>query len=387
VTISSIARLLPTMRTSRCVPPVPGSTPSVTSGRPTLPSPSRDAQVGRHGDLEAAADGVAVERGDHQLRRLLEAVQRLVGVQAEVVLEGRVRRLEHVDVGAGAEELLARAGEHDHVHVVVEARLEDRRVELAHHLVGVGVGRRVVEGQVGDPLADLVVHQRENPAIESVIYLRGRVLAAKRTAYDRLINQGKGEKEIAALMEHQHRTIVAAIRAGRFDGRIEQASAMAKSPDATGTIPPREERPVADPFGGGGDERPALAVDALRSAALADEEGPTLDQVILDYLSAEAEQEHLVLVLDGHEEIQPGRTNELTVRAYSSKSGLPVSGVKIAVKMLSTVEDPRTLLTAETDGIGSLEFQLDVPATNGGSVALVISGASDLGRAEIKQLL
>ena len=47
----------------------------------------RDAQVGRHRDFEAAADGVAVERGDHELRRLLEAVQRLVRVQAEVVLE------------------------------------------------------------------------------------------------------------------------------------------------------------------------------------------------------------------------------------------------------------------------------------------------------------
>ena len=48
----------------------------------------RDADVGRHRHLEPAADGVAVERGDHELRRLLEPVQRLVGVQAEVVLEG-----------------------------------------------------------------------------------------------------------------------------------------------------------------------------------------------------------------------------------------------------------------------------------------------------------
>ena len=104
-------------------------------------------------------------------------------------------------------------------------------------------------------------------------------------------------------------------------------------------------------------------------------------------LSAEAEQEHLVLVLDGHDEIQAGRSNNLTLRAYSSKSGLPVAGVQVAVKMLSTVADPRTLLVAETDGVGSLEFQLDVPRFDHGSMALVISGASDLGRAEIKQLL
>lgn len=220
-----------------------------------------------------------------------------------------------------------------------------------------------------------------NPAIESVIYLRGRVLAAKRTAYENLINQGKGEREIASLMEHQHRTIVAAIKAGRFDGRIEQAARA-----ASGEIDPAAGKPRAtDPFtenGDAGDE----SVN-LRAAIEAERHGPSLDQVILDYLSSEAEQEHLVLVLDGHDEIRTGRSNHLVLRAYSSKSGLPVAGVQVAVKMLSTLSDPRTLLTAETDDVGTLEFHLDVPNIDRGSVALVISGASDLGRAEIKQLL
>ena len=219
----------------------------------------------------------------------------------------------------------------------------------------------------------------DNPSIESVIYLRGRVLAAKRTAYQNLLDDGRGDREIAALMEHQHRTIVAAIKSGRFDGRIEQAASGARAggngddAHADGTDPFQEERA---PF-----------TDAFKAAALAEEQGPTLDQVILDYLSAEADQEHLVLVLDGHDEIRSGRTNNLTLRAYSSKSGLPVAGVHVAVKMLSTVADPRTLLVAETDDVGALEFHLDVPNIDRGSAALVISGSSDLGRAEIKQLL
>lgn len=236
---------------------------------------------------------------------------------------------------------------------------------------------------------DLVLHVQtedkglDNPAIESVIYLRGRVLAAKRTAYEKLINQGKGEREIAAVMEHQHRTIVAAIRAGRFDGRIEQAIAAAR-----GDVAPAPPAAPVDPFPPeNGESAPPERLDAIRATLIAEEHGPTLDQVILEYLSAEAEQEHLVLVLDGHDEIQAGRSNNLTLRAYSSKSGLPVAGVQVAVKMLSTVADPRTLLVAETDGVGSLEFSLDVPRFDHGSMALVISGASDLGRAEIKQLL
>jgi hypothetical protein len=222
---------------------------------------------------------------------------------------------------------------------------------------------------------------RENPAIESVIYLRGRVLAAKRTAYENLLNQGKGEREIAALMEHQHRTILAAIKAGRFDGRIEQASRSASGEHEVGLD---RLRASTDPFR---EEAGEGEAEALRAAIEAEERGPTLDQVILDYLSAEAEQEHLVLVLDGHDEIRTGRSNHLVLHAYSSKSGLPIAGVQVAVKMLSTIADPRTLLTAETDDVGTLEFHLDVPTIDRGSVALVISGASDLGRAEIKQLL
>ena len=41
LTISSIAVLLLIRRARRCVPPVPGSTPSVTSGSPILPAPLR----------------------------------------------------------------------------------------------------------------------------------------------------------------------------------------------------------------------------------------------------------------------------------------------------------------------------------------------------------
>ena len=117
-----------------------------------------DHEVGGHRDLETTADGVAVECRDHQLGRLLEPVEGLVGVQAEVVLEVRVRLLEHVDVGAGAEELLAQTGQHDDVNICVEPGGEDRVVELAHHLVGVGVGRWVAEGQIGDAVLDLVVN-------------------------------------------------------------------------------------------------------------------------------------------------------------------------------------------------------------------------------------
>jgi hypothetical protein len=255
---------------------------------------------------------------------------------------------------------------------------------------------------------------RGNPFIESVVYVAGRVVATTRSSYAALLEQGKGDPEIASLMDHQHRTIVAAIRAGRFDGKL----AGLKGPGAAGGAAPsattaRHESPEthAQTLMQTG-AIPAEAVDAAVAGLppefqplqglppLADlsgvpelpdldepDEGPTLDQVILDYLSTEAEHEQLVLSMDGQEEIQPGKVNNLTLRAYSSKSGLPLAGVQVSVKMLSTVADPRTLMVGETDDVGAVEMRLDVPAFARGSAALIISGSSELGRAEIKQLL
>src|SRR5882724_1736680 len=118
-----------------------------------------DEQVRGHGDLQPAAHGVPFERRDDQLGGLLQAVQGLVGVEAEVVLEVGVRSLQHVDVGPGAEELLPLAVQHQHIDVLVEAGLQNGRVELAHHLVGIGIGGWVVQGDVGDSVLDFVVNQ------------------------------------------------------------------------------------------------------------------------------------------------------------------------------------------------------------------------------------
>jgi hypothetical protein len=87
------------------------------------------------------------------------------GVQAKVILEAGRRLFEHVDVGAGADEFLTRAGQHDHVHTIVHARGQNGIVYLAHHFVGIRIGRRVVElddgDAVGDAVADLlVIHAR-----------------------------------------------------------------------------------------------------------------------------------------------------------------------------------------------------------------------------------
>jgi len=95
--------------------------------------------------IDPSGDGGYFQRGDDQLRRLLEAVQRLVRMQAEVVLELRRDLRKHLDVRAGGEELVAGAAEHDDVDVVVHTRIQDARIELLVHFIGVGVSRGVVQ--------------------------------------------------------------------------------------------------------------------------------------------------------------------------------------------------------------------------------------------------
>ena len=189
----------------------------------------------------------------------------------------------------------------------------------------------------GAPRPDRGQGTRESVHRERHLRARTRAGAPSARRTPHLLDEGKGEREIAALMEHQHRTIVAAIRAGRFDGRLEQAGRRARGRGAA-TEPSlraplrRSCRPAAAPSKRSR-RRGAMPAFRLRrracEAAIPSSRrrprptGPTLDQVILDYLSTEAEQEHLVLVLDGHDEIRPGAPTTSTLRAYSSKSGLP----------------------------------------------------------------
>lgn len=214
---------------------------------------------------------------------------------------------------------------------------------------------------------DVVLHvQTEdkglaNPFVESIIYVSGQVLAARRSSYAALVAEGKGEREIAGLMDHQHRTIIAAIRSGRFDDKIAARLGI----------------------------RPASRSSATTGAftAIDSQGGPTLDQVILDYLSSEAENEQLVLSIEGEGQVVPGSRNVMSVRATSSKTGQPIAGAQVMVKILSTVAEPRTVSAGETDGDGALDVVIDIPSFDRGTAALIISAISELGRAEIKSLL
>jgi hypothetical protein len=218
--------------------------------------------------------------------------------------------------------------------------------------------------------SDLVLHVQtedkgqSNPFIESLIYHRGQVVVAKRASYADLLEEGKGNDAIMAFMDHQHRLMIKAIQAGKFDHKIKDFLPH-KSSERT------KEVETAD-----------VEID------LVDEGSRTLDQVILEYLTSEAEQEQLVLFLEGETpELKAGSSGDLALRARSSKSGEPIAGAKINIKMISTFGGPRTLGVGETDADGFLGLRIDVPPVDRGTAALIITAASQIGQAELKHLL
>jgi hypothetical protein len=195
-----------------------------------------------------------------------------------------------------------------------------------------------------------------NPCIESLVYVGGEILASKKTSYADRLSEGADDKTIAQLMELQHKTIIAAVKRGRFDKVHDtvQAKTVAQ-PNAETVVPIEEEK--------------------------------TLDQVILDYLASEAESEHLELDLIDPVDFIAGQSFELRVTAQRSLSQQPIEGATIEVKVISTVEPPRVIFRGKTDAEGSAVVRSVVPMFNEGTAAVIVSAQSDLGNDELKQLV
>lgn len=239
-----------------------------------------------------------------------------------------------------------------------------------------------------------------NPFIESLVYVGGQVLASKRASYANLLAEGKDDKSVLALMDHQHRTMIAAIRHGKFDDKLSDLKservtssgrpvpaapedgaaagpgAVAASLEVTmpATAPPPPQAPLRPPA-----SRPPTTETRAPERSL--------DQVILEYLTNEADQEQLLLTLERDPDLGLGRRVALALRACSSKSGRPVPGTQVSVRMISTVAEPRALANGRTDDEGAIELAFDIPALGRGTAALIITAVSAIGRAELKHLL
>lgn len=228
--------------------------------------------------------------------------------------------------------------------------------------------------------ADLVFHVQtedkgvEVACIESLVYVGGQILGKRRTSYREVVEASEGRAAIVDLMDRQHRLMIAGIRGGEYDEKLVSLGLVtAPAVAEEGTEPPSEPIPISE-------ESPFSPVAATG-------ESQTLDQMILDYLNSEAEQEHLVLMMDVAQEFRLGETASMRFRTKGSITGEPVPSTLISVKMISTVSEPLTLAQGETDLEGELDLSLKIPDLKRGSSALIVTASSEMGTAEIKHLL
>jgi len=205
-----------------------------------------------------------------------------------------------------------------------------------------------------------------NPYIESLVYVGGEILASKKTSYAEQLKTGVDEKWIGGLMEQQHRTMIAAVKRGRFDGPAD--------PTRAGTAKPTMAQEVPAP-------QPSVA------GATPPLDDRTLDQVIIDYLASEAESEHLELSLLNTVEFYSGTPVEVRVATKKSLSQQPISAAAIEVKVISTVEAPRVIFRGKTAADGSAVVRCTIPAFREGTAAVIISAQSPIGNDEVKQLV
>jgi len=209
-----------------------------------------------------------------------------------------------------------------------------------------------------------------NPYIESLVYVGGEILASKKTSYAEQLKTGVDDKWIGGLMEQQHRTMIAAIKRGRFDAPADVTKTTQNRPLSPSTL-------AAD----------ASGVVFPQAAAPTLDEEKTLDQVIIDYLASEAESEHLELALLNQIEFVAGAPVEMRVATRKSLSQAPIPAAAIEVKVISTVEPPRVIFRGKTASDGSAVIRFTIPSFREGTAAVIISAQSPIGNDEVKQLV
>ena len=58
----------------------------------------------------------------------------------------------------------------------------------------------------------------KNPVIVTLLYLKGSILASKKTSYGHLLGDSELEKKVEAVMKNQHKSLIKELVAGRYTG-------------------------------------------------------------------------------------------------------------------------------------------------------------------------
>jgi len=229
-----------------------------------------------------------------------------------------------------------------------------------------------------------------NPCVESLVYVGGEILATKRTSYAEIL-RGPDDPAVQDLMEQQHRTMIAAIQRGRFDGpngSVQVPEGMSSTADSA-PVPPA--RPAAAPPTPPAPapakaakvekvEKGAKPAKSEKGDATAPpgtksplaESDRSLDQMVLAYLASEDVPEDVDLTLSPTPDFVAGRSVQTKLKATSGSPARPLAGASVSVRILSTSARASTAFQGKTASDGSCLLSFMVPTLPNGTAAAVI---------------
>ncbi len=250
-----------------------------------------------------------------------------------------------------------------------------------------------------------------SPIILSLVYRAGTILAAKRTAYTNLIQDGVvDEVAVAQILNRQHQILVAAIEAGKSHKLVElsrqkgerKSTALPDACSAATVQPPLKA--AATPIAQGTEipaARPLKSRPPVARPASATEVAPpsvrplsenrttealTFDQIIAGYLQNIPASEQLRI-----EVLYPSRFragDEVTARVAILTGGInPTNGVTVKLQILGTKIEAQTW-TRRTDFQGLVSFHVKIPVFTSGAAALILKAQASNGQeAEAKFMI
>ena len=174
----------------------------------------------------------------------------------------------------------------------------------------------------------------------------GEILDSYRSSYeDLLANPPVSDAAIQIRMDEQHKAIIRDIKNGKYDS----------------TPPDPQEQQVFN-------ER-------------------SLDQAILEFLQHEGDVDTLELVLEIPLSPIIGKLFDVQMRARLTNSQNPVRGADVAIRLISSLKKAVPLLNGKTDEEGTFRGQVELPPSQPGHCAIVVSCASEFGNDELKALV
>ncbi len=185
-----------------------------------------------------------------------------------------------------------------------------------------------------------------NPKVETLIYVGGEILDSYRSSYDDLLAKGPlVDGELQSRMDEQHKSIIRDIKAGKYD----------TTPAESGEEAVFNDRP--------------------------------LDQAILEFLQQEGEVDTLEMVLDAPFKPNFGQSYPVKFRARLCQSQAPVAGAEVTIRLVSSIKKAVVLGQGRTDAGGAFADAVQLPPSQPGQCALVVTCQGEQGMDEVKALI